>query len=82
MKFKKHHILNLLFLFNRPKEAKKVFKIIAETKPKRLYLVSDGAREIKNEHEKKLLRKFILKVLRNVKCILYSEIKTWDAKMQ
>ena len=64
MKFNKASYLGtpVLFLFfNRPKEAKKVFKIIAETKPKRLYLASDGAREIKNEHEiVTKLREFIL----------------------
>lgn len=39
----------LFLFFNRPIETKKVFRTLAKSKPKKLYLASDGAREINNE---------------------------------
>jgi len=38
----------LFLIFNRPKEAKLVFKAIKEVKPAKLYVAADGPRESKN----------------------------------
>ena len=49
----------LFLIFNRPNETKRVFEIIRELKPKKLYVVGDGSRNKVEEIQCSLARKVI-----------------------
>jgi hypothetical protein len=49
----------LFLIFNRPNEAKRVFEIIRDLKPKKLYVVADGPRNKVEEIQCSLARKVI-----------------------
>ena len=40
-----------LIFFNRPDLTKKIFSVISSVKPDKLFLISDGPRDVKNEDE-------------------------------
>jgi hypothetical protein len=44
------------FIFNRPKQTEKVFSIIRQAKPSKLFIVADGAREKHSEDQCKCLQ--------------------------